>query len=179
MGLQILAKTSTDPKTVAREIVQIAQSMDRDVAVIAAMTMEEHLGLMLFPFRFAGMMLSLLGGLTILLASIGLYGVVSYAASSRTREVGVRMSLGARRFEVVSLIMRGGMVLVVVGILVGIGLAVLAGPALEGLLFGIEPTDPVAFSLIALLMLGVGAMASFSPALKASRVDPVRALRFE
>jgi predicted permease len=118
-------------------------------------------------------------GLALLLACIGLYGVMSYAVAGRTREIGVRMALGAQRGDVVYLVLREGMLLVGVGLTIGIPLALASGPMLHSFLFGLKSTDP--FSLIAVvLLLGiVAALAGFIPARRAAKVDPMVALRYE
>ncbi len=175
--LQIIARTQTNPKQVANQIVREAQGIDPDILVIDARTMDEHLGFMLFPFRVAGMLLSVFGLLTIVLASIGLYGVVSYSVAGRRREVGLRISLGAIPRQMLTLLMRDGVFLVLIGSLLGLGVALLAAPVLQSLLFGIEAIDLVAFSWVGILMLSVGAIASLLPAARASRIDPVEALR--
>ena len=176
-SLQIIARTQTNPKQLANQIVREAQSIDPDILVIDARTMDEHLGFMLFPFRVAGTLLSVFGILTIVLASIGLYGVVSYSVAGRRREVGLRISLGAIPRQVVTLLMRDGVFLVLIGSLLGLGLALLAAPVLQNLLFGIEAIDIVAFFWVGILMLLVGAVASLLPAARASRIDPIVALR--
>jgi predicted permease len=118
-------------------------------------------------------------GLALLLACVGLYGVMSYTVAGRTREIGVRMALGAQRSDVVRLVLREAMLLVGVGLTIGIPLALAGGPVLHSFLFGLKSTDP--FSLIAvLLLLGiVAALAGFIPARRAAKIDPITALRYE
>jgi ABC-type antimicrobial peptide transport system permease subunit len=119
------------------------------------------------------------GLLAALLATIGIYGVISYAVARRTNEIGVRMALGARRGSIVGMIMREAGVLVGVGVLVGTGLAVAAAKTAASLLFGIKPRDPATLIAAVLLLAAIAALASFLPAFRASRLDPVVALRDE
>ena len=142
-------------------------------------TMNEHLALLLFPPRMAALLLSVFGGLALLLAGIGVYGVVSYAVAKRTRELGIRMSLGASAADVIRMAIGGGMRLVIVGGVVGIVLAGGVTWVASDYLFGISSTDVVTFATIPLLLTGVALVAAWVPARRASRVDPVRALRSE
>jgi putative ABC transport system permease protein len=119
------------------------------------------------------------GLLALLLACVGLYGIMSFAVASRTREIGIRMALGAERRDVVWLILREALLLVLVGVAVGLPSALAAARLVSSLLFGLTPADPVSMSLAALLMLAVGAAASYIPARRALRVDPMVALRYE
>jgi predicted permease len=118
-------------------------------------------------------------GLALLLACVGLYGVISYTVANRTREIGVRMALGARRGDVMGLVLREGMLLVVIGLLVGIPLALASTRLLHSFLFGLKSTDPVSLIAVVLLLGMVAAVAGFIPARRASRIDPMVALRYE
>jgi ABC-type antimicrobial peptide transport system permease subunit len=115
--------------------------------------------------------------LALVLALIGVYGVVSYAVARRAREVGIRMSLGARPLEVVRLLMRDGFLLVAMGGTIGLAIALLTARVLRTVLFGIRPIDPITFTFGPLLLLAIGALAAWVPARRASRVDPVRVLK--
>lgn len=145
----------------------------------AIKTMDEHLALLLFPPRMAALLLTVFGGLALLLSAIGIYGVVSYAVARRTREVGIRMSLGATAGDVVTMAVGGGMRLVVAGAVVGVILAGAVTWAVSGYLFGISTTDVVTFVTIPILLSAVALVAAWVPARRASLVDPVRALRTE
>ncbi len=118
-------------------------------------------------------------GLALLLACIGLYGVISYTVAGRTREIGVRMALGAARSDVLQLVLREGMLLVATGILIGVPLSLASGQILETFLFGLKPTDPLSLLAVAILLGLVAAFAAFIPARRASKVDPIVALRYE
>jgi len=161
---------------VARRVVT---EVDPDVPLFEAKTMNEHLSLMLFAPRMAALLLSVFGALALALAGVGIYGVVSYAVSKRTRELGIRMSLGASAGDVVRMAVKGGMRLVVVGGLIGVVLAGGVTWSISRWLYGIGSTDVATFVAIPLLLSGVALVAAFVPARRASTVDPVRALRSE
>jgi predicted permease len=177
LGLQLVVKgpgTSLELLAATREVLR---ELDPDMVVMEAKTMNEHLALMLFPPRMAALLLSVFGGLALILAAIGIYGVVSFAVSKRTRELGIRMSLGASGADVVRMAIGGGMRLVVVGGVVGIALAGAVTWSIAGFLYGIGATDLATFVVIPLLLSTVALFAAYVPAKRAGSVDPVRALR--
>jgi putative ABC transport system permease protein len=133
----------------------------------------------LAPTRIGAVLLAAFGSLALLLAAIGLYGVISYSVSQRTREMGVRMALGARRTEILRLVMGQGARLALVGVGAGVLLAGLVGRIFTALLYGVSPTDPLAYALAIGVLAAVAAAANLAPALGAARVDPMRALRSE
>jgi ABC-type antimicrobial peptide transport system permease subunit len=141
--------------------------------------MEQNMGTSLMPARVGAMLASAFGGLGTLLAAIGLYGVIAFSVARRTREIGVRMALGANSGSVLSLVMRQGFTIVAVGLATGGVLAAVAASALRGVLYGITPYDPVAWGLAIAAMLVAAGMANFVPARRAMRVDPMTALRTE
>ena len=120
-----------------------------------------------------------LGVLGLLLASLGLYGVVAYHVSRRTKEIGIRMALGAERASIIGLVMRQGLYLVLIGTGLGLGVAVITTRLIARLLFGISPLDPVAFVGVTLLMTGVALLACYFPARRTTHLDPMIALRYE
>ncbi|MFH1764421.1 MAG: FtsX-like permease family protein, partial [Gemmatimonadota bacterium] len=155
------------------------REMDPEMMVVETKTMDEHLGIMLFPARMGSLLSSLFALVALALASIGLYGIVSYAVARRSREIGIRMSLGAEPGRVVREIVWGGMVLAVVGAGTGMLLALAGAQLLRSLLFGVSAFDPVTFGAVPAVLLAIALGATYFPARRASRVDPVRALKAE
>ena len=150
-----------------------------DLLIFDAVTMEEHLALMLFAPRMAALLLSVFGGLALLLSAIGLYGLVSYAVSRRTREVGIRISLGADTGSVIRMVVGDGMRLVLVGSAIGVVISGAVTWLISNFLYGIGATDVATFVSIPALLVGVAFVAAYVPARRASRINPVEALRTE
>ena len=119
------------------------------------------------------------GILGLVLSSTGIYGVMAYAVSRRTREIGIRMAIGATRGQVLSSVARSAATLIGAGLVLALGLALGAGRLLERILYGVKPSDPLTFAIVFTIMLGVGAAATFLPARRATRIDPMQALRLE
>ena len=153
--------------------------LDPQVPIFDQHLISEHLGIVLFPARMGAALLAAFGVLGLLLASVGLYGVVAYSVSQRTREVGIRMAIGASRRDVLSLVTREGMALVAAGLTLGITTALFAARGLGSLLYGIAPNDPLTFVAVALVLATVALAANLLPARRATRVDPMVALRYE
>jgi ABC-type antimicrobial peptide transport system permease subunit len=153
--------------------------LDETMPIMELKTMTEHLAIMLFPPRMGGILLAVFGALGVLLASVGLYGVVAYGVSQRTREVGVRVALGARRTDVVYLVLRQALAVVAVGTAIGLALAFVATQPLAGLLYGTSPSDPLTFAGVTLTLAAIAVLASLVPALRAAAVDPADALRYD
>jgi len=177
LGLQVVAKGQGTSVELLAATQGVLRELDPDMVVMDAKTMNDHLALMLFPPRMAALLLSVFGGLALILAAIGIYGVVSYAVSKRTRELGIRMSLGASGGDVIRMAIGGGMRLVVVGGVVGVVLAGAVTWSIAGFLYGIGTTDLATFVAIPFLLSVVALLAAYVPAKRASSVDPVRALR--
>lgn len=175
--LTLVATTTTDPQRTALELMATAREVDPELMIWEAKTMDRHLGIVLLPARLSALILTTFAALALVLASIGLYGTVSYSVSSRTREVGIRISVGAGRRDVTRMMMAGGLRLVAFGGAVGLVAALLLAPVLSSLLFGIRAVDLVAFTAMPLLLGVVAIVAAYVPARRASRIDPVRALR--
>ena len=178
-SMMVVAKTDGDPEVLVASMQAAALELEPDAIVMEANTMDEHLAFMLFPPRMAALLLSVFGGLALVLATIGLFGVVSYTVARRTREVGIRMSLGAGQRSVVSMVMAGGMKLVLVGAVIGGALAFGAAQLISSFLVGVGAGDPAVFLGVPGLFFAVAMAASYVPARRASRVNPVEALRSE
>ncbi len=170
------AGTGQELLTVARSVLA---EVDPDVVIMESKTMEDHLALMLFAPQMAALLLTVFGGLALALAAIGIYGSVSYTVAKRTRELGIRMSLGASRGDVISMAVGSGMKLVLLGGVVGVVLAGAGTWGLSSFLYGVGTTDLVTFGAIPLILSAVALFAAWIPARRASAVNPVTALRSE
>jgi len=164
-------------------------SLDKDQAVYQVQTMEQIVGASIGARRFAMLLLILFASLALVLATIGIYGVMSYSVTQRMREIGVRMALGAVRRDVLRLVIRQGMRPALLGVLIGLAGALALTRLMESLLFGVSATksllfgvsatDPLTFGVIASLLASVAALACYFPARRATKVDPMIALRRE
>jgi ABC-type antimicrobial peptide transport system permease subunit len=153
--------------------------MDPDAPLYAVRTLEDYLALDLGRARFQTVLLALFATIALLLTAIGLYGVIAYAVSQRLHEIGIRMALGAGRSDVLRLVLGRGAVLTAAGIVVGtLGAAALAR-VIESLLFETPPRDPLTYLTVCAVLAGVALLASYIPAMRATRVDPTVALRYE
>jgi putative ABC transport system permease protein len=173
----IYLRTSTDPGTLADAIRGEVQSVDPGIPVFAVRTLNEVVAKSLADRRFALTILAVFAGVALLLASIGIYGVMAYTFSQRTHEIGVRVALGAQRSDILRMALGEGMVLVAVGLGVGLIGAVIVTRFLRSMLFSVTATDPLTFASIALLLAAVALFACFIPAQRATQVDPLVALR--
>jgi predicted permease len=178
-GMEFVVRGEGDSDELLAAALEVVDQVDPDLVLFEAKTMDEHLALLLFPPRMAALLLGVFGGLALVLAAVGIWGVVSHAVARRTREVGIRVSLGATAGEVVGLLVGSGMRLVAVGIGVGLALSVAAVVPLSRMLYGIHALDIATFAGIPIVFAGVAALAAWVPARRAARVDPVRALRSE
>ena len=178
-GATFLVRTNAEPTTAEREIRRQMREVDRDVPIFELGTMDDAISQSVWQPRFYTILLMGFGGIALLLAALGIYGVVAYAVSQRTREFGIRIALGATSRDVSRLVVGRGLRLTIGGIGLGVVAAVLATRAIRALLFGIDPLDTTTFGSVALLLATVAAVASWLPARRASRVDPVIAMRAE
>jgi ABC-type antimicrobial peptide transport system permease subunit len=142
-------------------------------------TMEELVDRSVVERRFQLTLMGAFSASALLVASLGIYGIVSYSVARRRNEIGIRMALGARRSQLLGLVIRQGMTPVVIGLAAGIGVALFLGQAIRGLLFGVRPADPLTIAGVAVVLLIVGALACFIPARRAAGRDAIAALRFE
>ncbi|HEV7474996.1 MAG TPA: ABC transporter permease, partial [Pyrinomonadaceae bacterium] len=168
----LVARISGDSGTVISGLRGELQRMDASLPLYNVQTLSDHMNVPLFPFRMAATVLGSFGVLAIVLAAIGIYGVMSYVVAGRTREIGVRIALGAGRGDVLGLILRQGMSLAAIGLVIGFVLALGAAQLLAKLLFGVSPLDVVTFGAVSLLLAFVAALACYIPARRATKVDP-------
>jgi predicted permease len=172
-------RTQGDPRAVASKLRKTIAEVAPDLPVQDVATVGERVNRLLAQERLIAELTAFFGFLALLLACIGIYGLISFAVARRTAEMGIRMALGARRGSVVWLVLREALALVMIGLAIAIPLLFAAAHLAAGLLFGVSPTDPATLSATALLMLSVAALAAYLPARRASRVDPIVALRYE
>jgi len=178
-SMSIVIRTTGDPQVVAPALRAAASSFDETLPVSDIRTMTRHLGVALMPARLAGAALGVFGLLGLVLASVGMYGVMAYTVSQRRREIGIRMAIGAAGGDVVGMIMKQGLSLVLIGAVIGIGGALAASQLLRGVLYSPSVIDPMTFAGVPLLLTAVAALASWLPARRASGVNPLEALRRE
>lgn len=177
-GLYLL-RTRGDPSAVAGAARSEIRAFNAELPIFDVMTLEARVSQALARLRFGAVLLGAFAALGLILAVVGIYGVLAYSVSQRTRELGIRIALGAMRGEVIGLVMRRAMALASLGLAVGLLASWAASRLLRGLVFGISTTDPLTFGTLAVLVALICAAASYFPARRASRLDPVRALRTE
>jgi predicted permease len=179
IGVTFQLRTNTDPTDYAGTIQRMMREIDPQVQVVGLQTMEDVIDQTLIQERFVAQTATAFSVVALLLACIGLYGVMSHAVTQRTHEIGIRMALGARSQDVVGLVMREVALLVCLGAIIGMSAALATMRLVSNLLFGLTPTDPLTIVGATSLLLMVAALAGYFPARRASRVDPLIALRWE
>jgi ABC-type antimicrobial peptide transport system permease subunit len=178
-SLTFTVETEGSPFSVLPQVRAVVGRLDPSVPLAEVATMDEVLASSVAQPRFAMVLLGAFAAIALTLAMVGVYGVISYAASHRTQEIGIRMALGAESGHVVHLMIRQGMVMALLGVVVGTFAALSLTRLMEGMLFGVEPTDPETFTVVPALFLVVALVACWIPAARAARVDPAHALRYE
>ena len=176
-GVTLLVRTTSDPKRLLAAVRREVGTVAPDWMIERPRTLDENIGASLLPQRIAAGLLGAFGVVALLLAAVGLYGVVAFAVAQRTREIGIRVALGAQSREVLGLMLRQGMTLAGIGLLVGLPLSFVAGRLVSGFLLGAGAADPFVFIAAAAALALVTLVASYVPARRASRVDPMVALR--
>lgn len=175
----LVARTSLDPATLSGPVREAIRALDPSLPLDGVSTLEDHIDLSLLPARIAGIVLGFLGLLGLVLASLGVAGVVAYGVTQRVREIGIRIALGARSGEVVRLVVRDGLRLVAIGVGVGVAIALPLAMLVRRFLYGLSPLDPAAFGGAIAVFGLVAVLASWLPARRAAAVDPMMALRAE
>jgi ABC-type antimicrobial peptide transport system permease subunit len=179
MGYTVLVGTAGSTPSLVSAVRQEIRSLDPTLAIYNAETLEEHFRSALFLPRLTGTLFGVFGTIGLLLAALGLYGVMSYSISRRTREIGIRVALGSPVGAVQRLVIRQGMVLTLIAMAVGLAAAWAAAKFSASLLYGVRPHDTVTFTVVPLFLAAVAFLACWIPARRAESVDPLTALRHE
>ncbi len=177
--MTLLVRTTQDPAALSASVRSAIRSLDSGLPILTLRTMREVIASTVLERQFQMVLTSIFALVALIVGAVGLYGVVSYAVTCRTREIGLRLALGAPTGEVMRWVFSHGMPPVLIGLAAGLAAAVSAATALKALLFGIAPTDPIALGLVVLVLLTVAALACYLPARRAASLDPIAALRHD
>jgi len=172
-------RTKSDPYSLSADIQRELRIASGGLPVAHIRSMDEVRAESTARNRFNMMLLTIFAGLAVLLAAVGIYGVMSYAVGQRVHEIGVRMALGARAVDVLALVLRQGLTLALMGIAIGLMGAVWITEVMKSLLFAVSPNDPPTFAIVSALLLAVAVATAYIPARRATKVDPMVALRYE
>jgi putative ABC transport system permease protein len=177
--MSLVIRTTLPPATLSNAVIAAVHSIDPEQPVGAIEPMDKVLAESISRSRFTMLLLAVFASLAIALAGIGLYGVISYSVTQRTQEIGLRMALGAERHDVLRLVLNQGLHLIAAGLVVGLLGSLVLTRLIETLLFQLSPTDPMTFLAVASLLTAIALAATLIPALRATKVDPMVALRYE
>jgi ABC-type antimicrobial peptide transport system permease subunit len=178
-GASLVVRANGDPSMAATAVRAALRSEDAQLPIRTVRTMEDVVDGSIASRRFQLILMGVFAASALLVACLGIYGVVSYSVARRRNEIGIRMALGARPFELMGLVLRAGMAPVIFGLAAGVTAALALSRAIRGLLFGVQPTDPLTIAGVAVMLLAVGVLACIIPARRAARTDAIAALRFE
>lgn len=178
-GMQFIVKSAADPTALTSAIRGVVASIDKDQPIFAISTMNDLVSNSISTRRITLILLGLFSALALILAAIGIYGVISYSVAQRTHEIGVRMALGARRGDVMRMVLKQGVTISLAGVVVGLAVSIGLARLMSSLLFSVSANDPLTFAGVALLLMAVAILACYVPARRATKVDPMVALRWE
>jgi len=178
-SMVLVARTTVDPASTASALRQQVWSLDKDQPVFDVKTMDEVRSISVALYSFSSVMLAVFAGVALILAAVGIYGVMAFAVTQRTQEIGIRMALGAGRADVLKLVLRHGMWLALIGVAIGLAGAWALTRFLSKLLVGVSTTDILTFSIVTFTLLFAALLACYLPARRATKVDPLVALRTE
>ena len=174
-----MVKTFANPLGLAKQVREQISALDPNMAVFNAETMQEHVDKSLLLPRISALLLGIFGAVGLTLAAIGLYGVMSFSVRRRTREIGIRMALGAKRGSVLKMVLRQGLLLTGLGLAIGLVFALVIGRFTASVLYGTSGADPLTFAIVSAVLLVVSTVAILVPAMRAAQVEPTTALRCE
>jgi putative ABC transport system permease protein len=178
-AMTIVIRSTLGPESLIPSVRAIIHKMDPDLTIFDIHTMQERLDRSLWARRTYSWLFGVFAGIALVMAVAGIYGVISYAVTQRTCEIGIRMALGAEPHQVLSRVLRQSMILAIFGIVIGLAIAFASTRLLQSLLAGISPDDPGVFAAVSIVLIVAALAANLLPARRAATVDPVRALRFE
>ncbi|MEJ7710134.1 MAG: FtsX-like permease family protein [Pyrinomonadaceae bacterium] len=178
-SMVVTVRTEDDPLRLSRDLRHVIWSVDQDLAMANVTTMQQTLVASTARARFSMLLLSLFAVIALILAAVGIYGVMAYSVAQRSHEIGIRMALGARRDDVLKLVLGQGLRLTAAGVALGLIGAFALTRLMSSLLYGVSPTDPLTFAAVSLLLAGLAMLACYLPARRATKVDPMVALRYE
>jgi len=179
LGMQLAVRTAADPDGMVSAVRTQIATIDPEEPIYNVTTLEQSLSDSVSPRRFNMLMLGIFAGIALALATVGIYGVMAFSVTQRTREIGIRMALGAERRDVLGLMARQGLSLTLAGIAFGLAGAWALTRFIASFLYGVQPTDLATFVMVPVVLIGVSLLACYIPARRATRVDPVEALRYE
>jgi putative ABC transport system permease protein len=178
-SFNVVLRTTGDPMQLSRSATETIHSIDPSLPVSSIRTMDEVISTATSRPRFLTLLLGLFSGLAMALAAVGIYGVMAYSVTQRTQEIGIRMALGAKPMDVLSMVLKNGMLMTLIGMVVGIVSSIFLTKLMNSLLFGVTATDVTTFVTVPFVLVIVALGACYIPARRATRVDPLIALRYD